>query len=90
MDLRKNFDKVPHNSLMWKLKKVGGVSGKLAHWMEIYLLQREMLMVVRGRIGVERIDQWSAAGVSAWSHYIFDLCQLYARRNRQFYEFVCG
>ena len=49
LDLRKAFDKVPHNRLMWKLKKIGGVSDKLARWMENYLMGREMRTVVKGK-----------------------------------------
>ena len=49
LDLRKAFDKVPHNRLLWKLKMIGGVSGNLAKWMENYLVGREMRTVVKGK-----------------------------------------
>ncbi len=71
LGLRKVFDKVPLNRLVWKLKKVGRVSGKLAELMENYLLGRDADSSEGKEIGVERSDQWSAAGVSAWPHYVF-------------------
>ena len=40
LDLKKAFDKVPHQRLLWKLRNAGGVSGRLAEWMKDYLTGR--------------------------------------------------
>ena len=34
LDLKKAFDKVPHNRFLWKLEKIGGMNGKLMKWMK--------------------------------------------------------
>ena len=47
LDLKKAFDKVPHKRLVWKLRKEGGVGGKLLAWMEDFLKDREMRTVIR-------------------------------------------
>ena len=47
LDIKKAFDKVPHNRLLWKLKHIGGLRGKLLEWMEDYLKAREMRTVIR-------------------------------------------
>ena len=48
LDLKKAFDKVPHNRLKWKLRTGGGVGGKLLEWMEDFLGGRKMRTVTRG------------------------------------------
>jgi len=48
LDLKKAFDKVPHERLKWKLGVRGGVGGKLLKWMEDFLEGRKMRTVVRG------------------------------------------
>ena len=47
LDLKKAFDKVPHNRLIWKLQEKGGLGGKLLDWMKDYLSGREMRTVIR-------------------------------------------
>ena len=40
LDLKKAFDKVPHERLLWKLENKGGLGGKAVKWMESYLKGR--------------------------------------------------
>ena len=47
LDLKKAFDKVPHNRLLWKLEKNGGINRKLMEWMKNILENREMRTVIR-------------------------------------------
>ena len=47
LDIKKAFDTVPHNRLLWKLKYIGGLRGKVLEWMGDYLKDREMRTVVR-------------------------------------------
>lgn len=47
LDIKKAFDKVPHNRLLWKLENIGGVRGKMLDWMRDYLRGREMRTVIR-------------------------------------------
>ncbi len=53
LDLKKAFDKVPHNKLLWKLENTGGVNGNLRSWMESYLTGRERKK--NGKIGEKKI-----------------------------------
>ena len=45
--MKKAFDKVPHKRLLWKIKNIRGVGGKLLKWMKDYLSGREMRTVVK-------------------------------------------
>ena len=47
LDIKKAFDTVPHNRLLWKLKYIGGLRGKVLEWMGDYLKDREMRTVIR-------------------------------------------
>ena len=47
LDLKKAFDKVPHNRLIWKLQQQGGLGGKMLEWMKDYLTNREMRTMVK-------------------------------------------
>ena len=47
LDLRKAFDKVPHKRLLWKMEHIRGLKGRLLHWMEDYLKDREMRTVIK-------------------------------------------
>ena len=47
LDLKKAFDKVPHERLLWKLENMGGLSGNILKWMENYLRGREMRTIVK-------------------------------------------
>ena len=48
LDLKKAFDKVPHKKLLWKLKNIGMLGGKLLCWMEDFLKDRVMRTVIKG------------------------------------------
>ncbi len=52
LDLRKVFDKMPHNRLLCKLEKIGGVNGKMLKWMDNFLKNREMQTVIRDQTSV--------------------------------------
>ncbi len=47
LDLKKAFDKVPHQRLLWKIKNYGKIGGRLLEWMEDYLDDREMRTVIQ-------------------------------------------
>ena len=47
LDLKKAFDNVPHERLLWKLEHKGGLKGKVLKWMESYLNGREMRTVIK-------------------------------------------
>ena len=47
LDLKNEFDKVPHRILLGKLEHTGGLKRTLENWMEDYLKEREMRTVVK-------------------------------------------
>ena len=47
LDLKKAFDKVPHKKLLKKLETAGGIQGRLLDWMEDFLQERKMRVVIR-------------------------------------------
>ncbi len=47
MDLKKAFDKVPHERLLWKLENVGGLKRVMRNWIKDYLSGKEMRTVVK-------------------------------------------
>ena len=49
LDLRKAFDKVPHKPLLWKLETIGGLKGRLLRWMDDFLKDREMRIVIKDK-----------------------------------------
>ena len=53
LDIKKAFDTVPHERLLWKLKHIGGLRGKLLEWMQDYLKDTEMRTVIR-----EETSRW--------------------------------
>ena len=54
LDIKKEFDTVPHKRLLWRLKHIGGLRGKLLEWMQDYLKDREMRTVIR-----EETSSWT-------------------------------
>ena len=54
VDIKKAFDRVPHKRLLWNLKHIGGLKGKVLEWMRDYLKDREMRTVIR-----EAVVQWN-------------------------------
>ena len=49
LDLKKAFDKVPHKRLLRKLEKIGGIKGNLLRWMEDFLVDREMRVIIKDK-----------------------------------------
>ncbi len=49
LDLKKDFDKVQHKRLMWKLKMVGRLGGRLLSWMKDFLSNRMMRATMRDK-----------------------------------------
>ena len=47
LDLKKAFDKVPHQRLLWKIKNVGGLQGKALEWITDFLQNREMRTIIK-------------------------------------------
>ena len=47
VDIKKVFDRLPHERLLRKLKHIGGLRGKVLEWMQDYLKDREMRTVIR-------------------------------------------
>lgn len=47
LDLKKAFNKVPHERLVWKLREEGGIGGILLTWMKEFMKDREMRTVIR-------------------------------------------
>ena len=50
MELKKAFSKVPYKRLGWKIREVGSVGGRLLAWMEDFLKDREMRIVIRDEL----------------------------------------
>ena len=46
LDFKKALRKAPHKRLLWKLDNVGGLKGGLLKWMEDFLSNREMRIVI--------------------------------------------
>ena len=56
--LKKAFNKVPHQRLLWKLEHVGGLKGNILKWMKDYLTERQMRTVIR-----DQMSEW--AGITS-------------------------
>ncbi len=46
LGLKKDFDKVPRKSLMWKLKTVGRLGRRLLSWMKDFLTNRMITTII--------------------------------------------
>ena len=75
LDIKKAFDRVPHKRLLWKLKHIGGLRGKVLEWMQDYLKDREMRTVIREAIKLDKCNKWSTAGGSPSTHKISNICK---------------
>ena len=49
LDLKKNFDRVPHQGLVWNLHNYGRIQMNLLRWMKDLLVWRKMRTVLRGK-----------------------------------------
>ena len=62
LELKKAFDKVPHQRLLLKLK-AHGIGNGMINWIEKWLIDR------RQRVGFE----WSTAGISTGTYFILNI-----------------
>ena len=63
------------HTLIWKLKHIGGLRGKLLEWMQDYLKDREMRTVEGGNFKLEESNKWSTAEISPSTHNIKNKCK---------------
>ena len=75
LDIKTAFDTAPHKRLLWKLKHIGGLRGKLLEWMQDYLKDREMRTVEGGNFKLEESNKWSTAEISPSTHNIKNKCK---------------
>ena len=47
LDIKKAFERVPHKRLLWKLKHIGGLRGKILEWMQDNFKDKQMRTVIR-------------------------------------------
>ena len=78
LDFSKDFDKVPHKRLIWKLEHIGGISAALLKWMSDFLHGRQMSTVIRGPASQNRevtsgVPQGSVLAPIMFLIYVNDL-----------------
>lgn len=46
LNMKKKSDKVPHESLIWKIKNIGDVGEGLSKWLKVFLTNGEMRTII--------------------------------------------
>ena len=75
LDIKKAFDTVPHKRLLWKLKHIGGLRGKLLEWIQNYLKDRNENCDQGRNFELEESNKWSTTGVSHSTHHVPGICK---------------
>ena len=73
LDLKKAFDKVPHQRLLLKLK-AHGIGNGMINWIEKWLIGRRQRVVVDGEVPNWSFE-WSTAGISTGTYFILNIYQ---------------
>ena len=74
LDYRKAFDTVPHHRLIYKLQLLG-FHGKLLIWLQSFLTNRLMRVVVNGQYSTWSKVKWSATWICARSPIVLVVCK---------------
>ena len=72
LDFQNAFDKVPHQTLLLKLK-AHGIGNDVIKWVEKWLAQRRQRVIVDGEISNWKCFQWGTTGISIMTYTIFNI-----------------
>ena len=92
-DISKAFDKVWHQGLLYKLRRVG-IKGDLLNWFEDYLTDREQRVVIRGQSSnwdsiKAGVPQGAVLGPLTFLIYINDLTKVVNCNLKLFADDTC-
>ena len=92
-DISKAFDKVWHQGLLYKLRKIG-IKGDLLLWFKDYLTDRKQKVVIRGQSSewgdiMAGVPQGSSLGPLAFLIYINDLANVVTCNLKLFADDTC-
>ena len=92
-DISKAFDRVWHQGLSFKLRKIG-INGDLLHWFDNYLTERKQRVVIRGQFSywgdiMAGVPQGSSLGPLTFLVYINDLAEVVNCNLKMFADDTC-